>query len=217
MKGTRRAARCRRAASGSGAATAGREKRPRPGRERDVGVEPVHVGVAVVQDVVLEAPQPGTRAQDVSRVCQDTVDRPMGGERPVIGVVHDARRQCHQRRDKDQRRARTDQHARNSRRRGRSSSARATMQSGSLCRATAVSPTSPPEPSARSAATPWRRWRVWPRPTLPRGAIPRGRSPAIGRSCKLERLATRSPFRRTDHDSRGLGLTCTETSTANPR
>ena len=66
-------------------------RQPRPRRQLEIGIEADDVGVAVVQDVVLDPPQPGAGPERVGRVGEGRVDPPVTRERAVIGVVHDAR------------------------------------------------------------------------------------------------------------------------------
>ena len=61
------------------------------GAERDVGVEPDDVRVAVVQCVVLEAPHPRRPPERVGRVRQHAIHPPSRRERVMVGVVHDRR------------------------------------------------------------------------------------------------------------------------------
>ena len=58
----------------------------------DVGVHTCHVGVAMVQVVVLEPPDPRTRAEHVAGVARDAVDGVGGTERCMVAVVHHAGR-----------------------------------------------------------------------------------------------------------------------------
>ena len=83
-------------------------RQPRPRRQLEIGIEADDVGVAVMQDVVLDPPQPGAGAERVGRVGERLVDPPVTRERAVIGVVHDARPDGDQRQRQDRRRTRPD-------------------------------------------------------------------------------------------------------------
>jgi hypothetical protein len=58
----------------------------------DVAVDADHVGVAVVEVVVREPPQPRTGTEQIGAVPEQTVQPGRAGRRTVVRVVHDAGR-----------------------------------------------------------------------------------------------------------------------------